>query len=170
MTRRATAALMAVLVVLMSFSPALADNTDSDGDGVAPYGDNSMAFGSVACGVATDKTAPVWVTRLGAAGNPQVFKDGSTVTISVLSVTGAGISAVMTGTTTITLPSDWGAQINGTQSARVTSTVTLNSSTAGAGSGVVNYRATGINSSGATITRDEGVSPRVVGIEQAFHC
>ena len=83
------------------------------------------------------------------------MKDGSTATISVQSVSGTGLSASMGATTTIILPSNWAALTNNTLSANVSSTVTVNSSVVGAGPGSVTYRATGVNSNGDTITRDD---------------
>ena len=143
----------AILATVLFAAVAYADNTISDGDGVVPFADNNMAVGNVACGVATNKTAPVLITRNGSGTN--VFKDGSTATITVASVTGSGLSASMGASNTITLPSNWGSQPNNTLSSSVSSTVTVNSSTPGPGSGAVTYRATGVNSSNATITRED---------------
>ena len=151
----AIAAAASAGIVFAIAGGAFADNTVADGDGVAPVGDNDMAFGAVNCNQATQKSALIAIRRLGAAGSTNVFKDGSTVTISVQSVSGAGLSAVMGASTTITLPSDWATKSNGTLSDSVSSTVTVNSSTAGPGSGSVTYRATGVNSSNATLTRDD---------------
>ena len=147
---------MSLAMVLAVPAVALADNAVADGDGLEPVGNNDMAMGSVACGVASQKQAPIAVSRQGSAGSTNVFKNGAKVTVAVQSVTGAGLSAQM-GTTPseITLPSDWGTKGNGTMSASVSSTVTVNSSVAGAGSGSVTYVATGQNSDGATITRTD---------------
>jgi hypothetical protein len=145
-----------ILASVMLAAIAYADVTVSDGDGVTPVANNNMAFGSVDCGVATSKTALVAISRNGAAGSTNVFKDGSTVTISVLSVSGAGLSAsIAAGSNTVVLPSNWGSLDNNTLSGSISSSVTVNSSTEGAGSGSVTYRATGVNSSNATINRDD---------------
>jgi hypothetical protein len=148
----------AVLTTAALATVAYADTAVGDGDGVTPIANNDMAVGGVGCNVATNKTALIAISRNGAAGSTNVFKDASTVTVSVLSVTGAGLSAVMGGTTTITLPSNWGTLANNTLSAAVSSTVTVNSSTPGAGSGTVVYRATGVNSSNSTINRDDAMN------------
>ena len=134
---------------------AYADNTVSDGDGVTPVTNQNMSFGPVSCATPTSKSALVAVTRNGNAGSTNVFKDGSTVTVSVQSVTGAGLSASVAAPGTITLPANWGALSNNTLSSAVTSMVTLNSVTPGAGSGTVVYEAEGLNSSNATITRTD---------------
>src|SRR5215218_2909032 len=132
---------------------ALADNAVSDGDGVTPITNQDMAFGNVGCNVASNKDALIAIQRTGSGTN--VFKDGSTVTVSVQSVTGVGLSAQMGSPNTITLPSNWALQVNNTLSNSVSSTVTVNSSVAGPGSGTVTYAATGKNSSDATITRTD---------------
>jgi hypothetical protein len=153
----AAAVIGVVALAAMTVAVAIADVPVADGDGVAPVADNNMAMGNVNCGVASNKTALIAIRRNGAAGSTNVFKDGSTVTVSVLSVSGSGLSASVPNdpNNKITLPGDWGARANNTLSQTVSSTVTLNSSTPGAGSGTVTYRATGINSSGSTITRDD---------------
>lgn len=144
-----------LLATLTMTAIAFADVPEADGDGVAPIADSDMAFGSVACDVATSKTALIAISRNGAAGSTNVFKNDSTVTVSVLSVSGAGLSATMGSPNTISIPSNWGAQPNNTLSAAVSSNVTIDSTTPGPGSGTVVYRATGVNSSNATINRDD---------------
>ena len=42
-----TALTMALIAAMLVTSLALADNTQSDGDGVVPYNDNNMSFGTV---------------------------------------------------------------------------------------------------------------------------
>jgi hypothetical protein len=147
---------MTCAVVLAIPAVALADTTIADGDGVLPAGDNNMDItGTVPCNSPTIKTAPVVVNRNGAAGSTNVFANSSTVTVSVLSTSGDLTATIPSGSNTITLPSDWGSKPNNTQSASVTSTVTVTPTVSGAGSGSVTYRATGQNSSGATINRDD---------------
>lgn len=148
-------AAVAVGVVAALAGGAFADNTIADGDGVTPITNQSMAVGNVDCGVATPKTALIAISRNGnSSPGINVFGDGATVTISVLSTTG-DLSASITGGNTITLPSDWGLKSNNTLSASVSSTVTVDSSTEGAGSGSVTYRASGLNQGGTAITRDD---------------
>jgi len=132
---------------------ALADNAISDGDGPVPLADSNMAFGDVGCNVAANKTALIAINRTGSG--QQVFKNSSTATVTVLSVTGAGLSANVGSSNTITLPSNWDSLGNNSKSDSVASTVTINSSAAGPGTGTVTYRATGLNSSNQTITRDD---------------
>jgi hypothetical protein len=146
--------LFMTLGMLLAFAGvALADNTIADGDGLAPIADQNMSFGNVACGVASNKTALIAITRQGSG--TQVFKNGSTPTVTVLSVTGPGLSAQMGSPNTITLPSNWDSLSNGTRSDSVSSTVTVNSSVPGPGSGSVTYRATGVNSSNGPVTRED---------------
>src|SRR5215217_3235541 len=147
-----------ILTVALCATIAYADTTIADGDGVVPIANNDMAFGAVTCNADTNKTAPVVVNRNGVAGSPNVFKDGSTVTVSVLSVTGPGsaaVSASMAAANTIAIPSDWSTKPNNTQTAAVSSTVTVHPTAAGASSAIVTYRATGMNSSNETIERDD---------------
>jgi PKD domain len=148
----------ALLAALALAAVAVADNTVADGDGVTPVADNNMSFGNVSCGVATNKTALVAISRQGNYATSNVFQKGSTVTVSVQSVTGAGLSAAM-GTTTINIPDSWDTASNGTLTAAVSSIVTVSSSSPGPGSGSVVYRATGTKSDGTTpFTRDDSMS------------
>ena len=96
------------LSALACAAVAYADNTISDGDGVTPVTNQNMSFGAVSCATPTSKSALVAVTRNGVPGSTNVFKDGSTVTVSVQSVTGAGLSASVGAPGTITLPANWG--------------------------------------------------------------
>ena len=148
--------MIGAIVVLAVGGNALADNVEADGDGVAPVANNNMAVGSVNCGVATDKTALIAISRNGNYATSNVFQKGSTVTISIVSVTGSGLSASMGATTTIAIPSNWDNAVNNTLTTAVSSTVTVNSSTPGAGSGSVVYRATGTKSDGTNpFTRED---------------
>ena len=149
----------AAIATLALAAVALADNTVADGDGVAPVSDNNMTVGNVDCGLAKNKTALIAISRNGRYDTAQVFQKGSTVTVSVLSVTGAGLGAAMGAANTITIPADWDTTDNNVLTAPVSSTVTVTSSTPGAGSGVVNYRATGTKSDGTTpFTRDDAMT------------
>ncbi len=144
-----------VLSALACAAVAYADNTVSDGDGVTPVANQNMSFGAVSCATPTSKSALVAVSRNGVAGSTNVFKDGSTVTVSVQSVTGAGLTASVGAPGTITLAANWGTLDNNTLSGALTSMVTVNSTTPGAGNGTVVYQAQGNNSSNATITRTD---------------
>jgi glucodextranase-like protein len=143
------------LSTLACAAVAYADNAISDGDGVTPVTNQNMSFGAVSCATPTSKSALVAVTRNGAAGSTNVFKDSSTVTLSVQSVTGAGLTASVGTPGTITLAANWGTLDNNTLSSALTSLVTVNSTTPGAGTGTVVYQAQGSNSSNATITRTD---------------
>ena len=153
-----------VLIALTAFftlamgAVAMADNTVSDGDGVTPLANNDLAFGTICAGEDASRTVPVWVNRNGAAGSTNVFKDGSSVTITVNSVTGSGLMAVMGSPNTITLPANWGSLANNTDSASVSAMITLNTSTVGAFSGSVVFRGSGLNSSNVGINRDDAMS------------
>ena len=146
------------LSALACAAAAYADNTISDGDGVTPVANQNMSFGPVSCATPTSKSALVAISRNGNAGSTNVFKDGATVTVSVQSVTGTGLSASIGAPATITLPANWGAEGNNTLSSALTSTVSLNSTTPGGGSGTVTYRAQGLNASDDTITRTDEMS------------
>jgi hypothetical protein len=146
----------ALIAALALAAVAFADNTVADGDGVAPVANNDMSVGNVDCGVATTKSALVAISRQGNYATSNVFQKGTTVTVSVLSVTGSGLSAAMGGTPTISIPGNWDTLSNGTLTAAVSSTVSVNSSTPGSGAGVVTYRATGTKSDGTTpFSRDD---------------
>ena len=146
----------ASIAALVLAAVALADNTIADGDGVTPVDNQNMAVGNVDCGVAKNKIALIAISR---NGNGNVFKNSTSATVSIVSVTGAGLSAVMGASTTISIPSDWGALDNNTLTSAVSSTVTVDSSTPGAGSGVVTYRATGTKSDGTTLfSRDDSMN------------
>ncbi|MFZ0014349.1 MAG: PxKF domain-containing protein [Acidimicrobiia bacterium] len=146
---------IALAFVLAMGTVAFADELRVDGDNLVPYG-STLVFGAVDCGVAKTLDARMTIERT-TNGNPNIFKDGSTATITVLSVTGAGLSAVLPTAPgdEITFPSGWESTANnaGSTTGLVTSAVTINSTTPGAGSGSVTYRATGTNANGAAMTR-----------------
>ena len=147
---------MTCAVLLAIPAIALADNAISDGDGPVPLADSNMAFGDVGCNVPADKTALIAISRQGSATGTNTFGNGEKVTVTVQSVTGTGLSAVMNASPAeITLPSNWTSSVNGTLSANVSSKVTINSSTPGPGSGSVTYVATGKNTDGNTISRPD---------------
>lgn len=137
------------ILVLAVGGNALADNALADGDGVVPVDNNDMAFGNVNCGVPTSKNALVAISRQGAVNN-NVFNNGAVVTVTVTSVTGAGLSAT-SPSSTITLPSNWQTIGNGVLSTAVLSQVTVNSSTPGSFTGSVTYTATGLGGDSGTV-------------------
>ena len=146
------------LSALTCAAVAYADNTISDGDGLTPVANQNMSFGAVSCATGTSKSALVAISRNGNAGSTNVFKDGSTVTVSVQSVTGAGLSASVAAPGTITMPANWGTLSNNTLSSAVTSMVSVNSTTPGAATGTVTYRAQGLNADNDSITRTDEMS------------
>lgn len=146
-------AIAAALVVAQA-SVALADNTTPDGDNTTPVAANPLAFGTVCINSTTNADALVAIGRNGSATGTNTFKDSAAVTVSVLSVTGTGLSATMGSPATINLPSNWTSVANNTMSDAVSSQLTLMAGPAGSFSGSVTYRATGPNTSGTTITRD----------------
>ena len=149
---------MTCAVILAVPAIALADNTVADGDGVTPLTDNpTMAFGNVGCNVASTNQALVAISRNGAATGTNTFANSAAVTVTAAATGNAALSAAM-DSSTITLPSGWTGLDNNTLSASVLSTVTVNDSTAGAGMGTVTYSATGKNTAGATITRQDTVN------------
>ncbi len=142
---------------LVMAAAAFADNTVADGDGMTPVGANALAFGNVDCGVEATKSALIAISRSGSGTN--TFANNATVTVSVSGVTGDGLSAsIPAAANTITLPSNWTGLANNTLSAAVTASVKLTSATEGGGSGSVTFRATGLNTSGATINRSDTMS------------
>lgn len=128
------------------------DNTVGDGDGTMPISANPLNLGNVCANQPKSGTVLLAISRQGTGTN--VFQNSATVTVSVLSVTGAGLSAIMTDSQ-ISLPSNWVSQPNNTLSSdTASSTVTLNTSTLGAFSGSISYRGSGLNIYGNTINRD----------------
>jgi hypothetical protein len=116
-----------------------------------------MAFGNVGCNVVSTNKALIAISRNGGVNATNTFANGATVTVSASATGNAALSAAM-DSSTITLPSGWGTIGNNTLSDSVLSTVTVNSSAPGPGTGTVTYTATGKNTSGATITRDDTVN------------
>ena len=150
------------LVSMSLAAVAIADNLIADGDGLVPVADNaSLSFGTLSCNADTSKNVLLAVSRNGGAGGTNVFKNGSTVTVTSPSVTGTGAAAVTVtfpGGNTIALPSDWGAQANNTLSTSVTARVTIHPTTTGSGSPTINFNGSGVNSSDAAITRTDTIN------------
>ncbi|MDH7488985.1 MAG: hypothetical protein QHH80_05705 [Anaerolineae bacterium] len=149
---------LAVVMVLVIASLALADNTVPDGDGATPIAANPLNLGDVCFGSTVEDDVLIAISRNGTYGSTNVFAKGTTVTLSVQSVSGAGLSASMTSTT-ITLPSNWDVVPNNTMSDEVTSHVTFTPTAPGPFMGTIVYRATGTSSKdGSTLTRDGTLS------------
>ena len=162
---RALTALAVSGLLVAAGGVAQADVTVADGDGVVPVSNQDMAFGAIPCGVPQSKGAPVAISRNGQGPifGTNVFRNGATVTVTVVSVTvspltPASLAATMGTPNTITLPGNWTALANNTMSAAVASTVTLTSTTPGAGSGTISYLATGPNTDSQLITRPDSMA------------
>jgi hypothetical protein len=153
--RRPVLLALVAFFMIVGMAVAMADNLISDGDGVSPITDQDMALGTFCADQDKTATALIAINRNGAAGSTNVFKDSSTVTVSVFSTTGTGITAAMGVGTTIAVPSNWGAQANNTKTGSLTATVTVNTSVLGPFVGSVIFRGAGVNSSNAAINRDD---------------
>jgi hypothetical protein len=157
----AVAATFAVGLVAAFAGGAFADNTTPDGDNTTPVAANPLAFGTVCVNSTTNAGSLVAINRNGSATGTNTFHNGAAVTVSVLSVSGTGLSASMVNTSaTITLPSNWTSLPNNTMSDAVSSQVTLVAgSSPGSFSGSVTYRASGLNADGSSIiNRDATMS------------
>ena len=145
---------------LVMASTAFADNTIADGDSATPVDNNNMVFGNVSCNVPASKTSLIAISRNGSATGTNTFANNAQVTVSVVSVSGAGLSATIDpAANQITLPSAWTSLTNNVMSSgTVSAAVSLTSTAAGAGTGTVNFRATGLNTAGATINRDDAMA------------
>jgi hypothetical protein len=160
MRRRLTFArtriLLALVVVLTLALPGSvgADDLVAGGDVIVPE-EQVLDLGSRCAGDWTFGEATLAISRQGLATDASTFANGDVVTITRLTVTGDGIGASVLPNSTISLPADWSAKPAGTlSSGRVTSDVWVTNSTTGPFSGVVRYRAAGLNSNGDTINKD----------------
>jgi len=153
---RVLAALVAALVPVAAF----ADYIDISGPGVvvistAPSNETfAIDFGTICAGTSASRTVSLAIAaRDHPDGTFFIFADGSTANLAVDSITGSGLSATITAPSSITLPANWSSLPDGTLSSSLASTVTLNTSTLGAFSGSIVYRASGVQDSGAPITK-----------------
>ena len=155
----ATVAFIA-LVALVSAGVAWADDVMVDGDGVLPVSTNALAIGNVCANSTTTKDVLIAVNRQSNGAN--VFKNSSTATVAVGTVSGTGLSAVVPapgGSNTISFPAGWGASAFGTISPSVTSRVTFASGAPGTTlNGTVAYTAIGINASNNPNTRTSSLA------------
>jgi uncharacterized repeat protein (TIGR01451 family) len=145
----------AALVPLTAF----ADFVNVSGSGVtvvtlAPGAETfALDLGTVCAGTGT--SAPVSLA-IGARSHPDgtffIFADGSTANLSATS-SGGGLSASIDAPGSIVLPANWTSLPDGTLSSALGSTVTLNTSTTGAFSGTITYAASGVQASGAALTK-----------------
>jgi hypothetical protein len=149
--------LVLMLSMLLTTS-VIADNTVPDGDGVTPVAANPLVLGEVCANSTVQDTVLVAISRQGNYGSTNVFKKSSTVTVTVQSVSGAGLSAVVTAPGTIAIPANWDTVANTTMSPYVTSPVTFVAGAVGTLAGSITYRATGVRDNDTTLTRDATVA------------
>jgi len=159
MNRKFTIGLsIALLVALLVTAVVLADNLLTDGDGLTPVVDTpSLALGNVCTGTTVTKPIQHAISRNGNYPSTNVFANSATVTVSVFSVSGSGLSASSEGV--IALPSNWGSLAMTSLSVNISSSITfVAGSTPGSFSGTVNYSASGTGSNGGTLTRDDSLN------------
>lgn len=150
--RAALAALLAVLLVAATATPAIADTVVADGDNTTPVSANELKLGTVCVNSTASSDALVAVARSG-SNEKHIFANSSTITVSAPSAT-AGLTASMGNPDTVKLPSNWESSQN-LMSDAVSSTVTVKTgSSTGSSSGTVTYRAAGTSVEKQPITRD----------------
>lgn len=161
LSKSAAAGLTATALVGAGISAAFADGIVLDGDSITNAGGGTLDLGTVACSSTTDSEVLVAAVRRGNGDKADpVFANGATVTVSVSSVTGPGLSASLGTDKTVVLPSDWTTQSTKYESPDTASAVVrlVTSTTAGSGSGSVTLTATGLASDGDTINRSESLN------------
>src|SRR5262245_53805190 len=107
------AAVLASLVLFFSAGVASADSAVGDGDGLVPLNAKNLDFGSSVC-LGSTTTKPVALGVEHQSNGSKVFKSGSTVTFSVTSITGSGLSAATGAPSSIVLPQNWASLPNKT--------------------------------------------------------
>lgn len=151
---RATAAAAALAVI--TSGAAIADDLAIDGDGVAPIATSAVAFGDVCAGTIVTKPVllAVRATTQHPGANPNIFANGSTVSVAVGTISGAGLSAAVPAApgNQVTMPSNWVAQSSGSQTGSITSVVTLVAGAPRVLNGTVNYTVTGPRSTSSPST------------------
>lgn len=147
---------LAVTAMVGATLPGLssADEAAVDGDqigGVSISG-GALEFGTVCAGTTIQKNVLFAVYRA-SNGAPNIYRNGSSASVMITGVAGAGVSASM-ATSSITFPSNWQTQPFNTLSAPVTSTVTLTAGAPGTTfAGSVAYTASGVNANGNALAR-----------------
>jgi HYR domain len=148
--------LVVVLTLAMPWA-AFADNLVGDGDGALPITGNALSFGTTVCaGTTVQKSVLLAIVASGHPGaGTQVFGNSASVTLSVSSVTGSGLSATVPASpgNKITLATNWTTLPNNTLSSSISSTATFVAGTAGAFTGSIAYQASGTGSSTPSVTR-----------------
>jgi hypothetical protein len=151
---KALAGLTAGLMLLGS--AAFGDVLDNDGD-LDAVGTQALDFGDVCPGSVNEAPAEHWVRKASnATVNQNNFQGGATVEFSVVSAPTATLAAKMGNPSSVVLDNNWRTASNGTESAKVASTVSLTAPEAeGLFGGTVDYQATApfTVGSGGTTTR-----------------
>ncbi len=160
--RRGLYSALAALVALLPLT-AFADFLNATGDGVVaadpthPFSQQfAVDLGSVCAGTNASKSVQLSIQARDHGGDGSfVFQNGATINVSVISVSGTGLSVSPSPNAgSIVLPANWTSVADGTQSSALTSTVTLNTSVLGAFSGEVFYSGAGPNLGGATLFKE----------------
>jgi hypothetical protein len=144
---------LATLVVILTLAlpwTAFADDIWADGDGITPVANNDMTI-NVCANTPTTANALIAVRRNGNANNNannNVFQNGTNVTVTIDSYSGA-FTPSLSGDTTVSLPSNWQSQSAGTMSTDTVTAVISLPATATSGNGTVRFKATGVNNANA---------------------
>jgi hypothetical protein len=157
MTKLSTSLTLALILAVLVAPLALADFPVPDGDGAVPipFNGNPLAFGTVCLDESVSETALIAIRRQG--GNNNTFANGSTVTISVKSVS-SDLEASISNPNTIILPAAWVDQSPNTVSEDyVSSIVTFTPSSVGPFTGEIVYSSFGENANGNSLTRDSSM-------------
>ncbi len=144
-------ALLGILVALMPLT-AFADFLNVSGDGVTvvslqPGAETfSVDLGSVCAGSSAQKTIKLAITARSHAEADAIFifANGSTVSLAVASSTDPALTSTIAPPASIALPANWSTLPDGTLSSSVDSTISLNTSSAGAFAGTLVYSASGV--------------------------
>jgi hypothetical protein len=150
---------LSVSLVMLMTGLALADNLDSDGDGLAPVVDQNINFGTVCVGAVVDQDVLHAIRRTGMV-NSQVFGNDASVTVSVTGTSNASLAATMGADTQIILPGNWTTSDNNTVSNDTASSTIVFTAPGAPGpfSGTVGYSASGPGATVATTTRTDTVT------------
>jgi hypothetical protein len=119
---------------------------------------SSISLGSIACDTSASASVQLAVKRNGSPTGTNTFAGSSIVTLSVGTITGSGVSAAIDVPSQLTLPANWGAIDNNELSDTVKSTITVQSTVEGLHTASIPYSATGLNTGGSSITREDAVS------------
>ena len=154
--RRLSATLAAAALVLFAGPLARADNALVSGDGViAVAGGSTLALGDICLGATTSKDVSVAVSRSGNYATAQVFKKGTSATVTASPAGGfTALSVGFPSGASIGIPAAWDTYTNTTLTSPVTARLTLNPTVLGAVSGSADFAVTGVKSSdGSSLVR-----------------